>query len=77
MYGRENRLKVARDEEKHREEENAKLEKHLQVGLGLLPDKASVHHWLVPAKIVVGMKNTTGWASSQWVRGGEDTRADP
>jgi hypothetical protein len=31
VYGRENRLKVARDEAKHKEEEDKKREKHLQV----------------------------------------------
>lgn len=31
VYGRENRLKVARDEAKHREEEDKKREKHMQV----------------------------------------------
>ena len=39
VYGRENRLKVARDEAQHAEEEQARLEKQREVSASALPDE--------------------------------------
>lgn len=38
VYGRENRLKVARDEAQHAEEEQARMEKQREVCATALPD---------------------------------------